>query len=87
MSDAARRRANWEAKYNVERVKETLDARRADMAARSSPASASRSSTSTNRRRRHRPTRSYGPAGTRSRTTLSLTPTCRPDKPAFDCRG
>jgi hypothetical protein len=34
MSDAARRRANWEAKYNVERVKETLDARRADMAAR-----------------------------------------------------
>jgi hypothetical protein len=34
MSDAARRRSNWEAKYNTERVKETLDARRADMAAR-----------------------------------------------------
>ena len=34
MTDPVRRRANWEAKYDTERVKATLDAKRADMSAR-----------------------------------------------------
>jgi len=34
MKDPVRRKANWEAKYNLDRVKQILEAKRADMAAR-----------------------------------------------------
>jgi hypothetical protein len=34
MSDPNKRRLNWEAKYTSDRVKQTIDAKRADMAAR-----------------------------------------------------
>ncbi len=34
MKDSEKRRANWEAKFNTERVKQTLDDRRAAMGAR-----------------------------------------------------
>jgi hypothetical protein len=34
MTDPTKRRANWEAKYNTERIKQVLDAKRADMGAR-----------------------------------------------------
>jgi hypothetical protein len=40
MTDPNKRRLNWEAKYNTERVKQTLDAKRADMAARYQAAAA-----------------------------------------------
>jgi len=34
MKDSVRRKENWEAKYNLDRVKQTLEAKRASMAAR-----------------------------------------------------
>jgi len=34
MKDSVRRRENWEVKYNLDRVKQTLEAKRASMAAR-----------------------------------------------------
>ena len=40
MTDPTKRRANWEAKYNTERIKQTLDAKRADMGARYEAAAA-----------------------------------------------
>ena len=40
MSDPNKRRLNWEAKFSTERIKQTLDAKRADMSARYQAAAA-----------------------------------------------